>query len=146
MVGEVGTSAKEISEMLLEITGKALLAADFDAFAPCFHLPHFIASSEDKTVLETTEDLLRVFKLVTLDYAVKRVTDLVRYCEIAEFKSPTRIDAVHITHVMAGNLRVVEPFPTFSELKLTDGRWQISSSQYAVDTKTAVGYALKSER
>jgi hypothetical protein len=146
MGGEGETPAKVISEKLLEITGKALLSGDFPAFAECVHLPHFIASSEDKTVLETTEDLHRIFKLVTLDYAVKRVTDLVRFCEIAEYKSPTRIDAVHITHAMAGNERVVEPFPTFSELKLTDGRWQIASSQYAVDSQTTVGYALRADR
>ncbi|MEP1765462.1 MAG: hypothetical protein ABJJ53_02225 [Sulfitobacter sp.] len=132
--------------MILEITGKALLAADFDTFASRFHVPHFISTIKDKTVLENNDDLLRVFKKVTQDYAIKGVTNLVRICEVAEYRTTTRIEATHTAHMMAGNDRIGPATPCFSVLEYIDGLWKVSSSQYAVDTKTTVGHALKLQR
>ena len=137
-----GQTAKEISEMLLGETATALLRVDFRAFSNCFALPHFISTSEKSTILETVEDLHFVFLGVVGDYDRKQVTELVRCCEAAAFRSETQIEATHTTHMMSGNQRIIEPFPSFSILKLIDGRWKISTSQYAVDNHTTVGHAL----
>jgi hypothetical protein len=139
-------SAKEISESLLEETRVALLGDDFEAFAQCVHVPHFIASTHDKKVLETREDLHDIFRKVIQDYASKGITELIRICDVAEYRSTTRIEATHITHMMAGNNRIGDPFPVFSILELIDGRWKISSSQYAVEKTTMVGFALDAQR
>ncbi len=138
-----GQTAQQISEMLLELTGTALLTNNFSLFSQCFHLPHLIETADSKRELETIDDLQTVFHSVTEDYRRKRITNLVRICEVAEFRSDTRIDATHITHMMCGDVRVFDPFPAFSVLEFFDGRWQISSSQYAVDTDTTVGRALR---
>jgi hypothetical protein len=138
--------AKDVSQMMLEVTGKAILAGDFGAFAPHFHLPHFIATSEHKATLETLADLRHVFDKVRHDYLRKRITNLVRICEVAEYRTDSRIEATHITHMMAGDQRVTDPFPAFSVLEFIDGRWQVSSSQYAVDNNTSVGHALSTPR
>lgn len=138
-------SAKEISEMLLEETRIALLADDFDAFAVCVQLPHFIASSDNKKLLETREDLHDIFKKVVQDYDSKQITDLIRFCEVAEYRHEKRIEATHITHLMSGNNRIGAPFPVFSVLEFIDGRWKISSSQYAVEKTTSVGLALDAQ-
>lgn len=143
MSGEPARTAREISEELLEITAKALLEGDFDTFSNCFHVPHFISSAEHKTVLETREDLRRVFLSVCQDYEIKRITNLVRVCEVAEFQSATRIQATHIQHMMAGNDRVGAAMPCYSILECIEGQWKVASSQYAVDSKTTVGQALK---
>ena len=135
-------TAKEISEMLLKITGDALLSNDFETFAPCFHLPHLIETPDCKKVLENLDDMRVVFDRVSDDYHRRQVTNLVRICEVAEFRGDTRIEATHVTHMMCGNQRVVDPFPAFSVLEFIDGRWRVSSSQYAVDKHTAVGRAL----
>lgn len=135
-------TAKEISEYLLEKTAAALLAGDFEAFTPYFRLPHFIATSEQKTVLNTVEDMRAVFNRVVQDYTRKQITDLVRVCDVAEYRTKTRIEATHTTHMMSGNQRVGDPFPSFSVLELVDGRWVVTSSQYAVDKTTTVGRAL----
>ncbi|KIN68690.1 hypothetical protein Z948_2421 [Sulfitobacter donghicola DSW-25 = KCTC 12864 = JCM 14565] len=145
-MGEDLRPAKEISEMILEITGKALLAGDFDSFAARFHLPHFISSIESNTVLETHDELLHVFKKVTQDYAIKGITNLVRICDVAEYRSPTRIEATHIAHMMAGDDRIGHAIPCFSVLEKIEGVWKVSSSQYAVDAKTTVGHALETMR
>lgn len=146
MVPDEHMSAREISEMLLEETRAALMADHFEAFAECIHLPHFIASSDDKRVLETLQDLRDIFKKVIQDYVSKRITELVRFCDVAEYRSPTRIEATHTTHLMSGNQRIGDPFPVFSVLEFIDGRWKISSSQYAVEKTTAVGFALDTQR
>jgi uncharacterized protein (DUF2461 family) len=137
-----GQTAKQVSEMLLELTGEALLSGDFRLFSLCFHLPHVIETADSKRVLKTTEDLRAVFDSVTDDYRRRHVTRLVRICEVAEFNSETKLKATHITHMMSGDQRVNDPFPCYSVLEFIDGRWQCVSSQYAVDNKTTVGRAI----
>lgn len=138
-----GQTAKQISEMLLELTGTALLSDNFDLFARCFHLPHAIETGDGKLLIRTRKELESVFNSVVEDYRCKGVTDLVRICEVAEFRGDTRVEATHITHMMSGDVRVMDPFPAFSVLELIDGRWQGVSSQYAVDENTTVGRAIR---
>ncbi len=132
--------------MLLETTRRALMESDFDASAECVQLPHFIASSRDNKVIESREDLRDTFRKVVQDYASKQVTDLVRSCDVAEYRGATRIEATHTTHLMSGNQRIGGSFPAYSVLEFNDGRWKISSSQYAVETTKAVGFALNAQR
>lgn len=128
--------------MLLEKTAKAMLSGDFDTFALCFALPHVIETPDKKTILKSRAALREVFDSVVEDYANRRITDLIRICEVAEYRGPFRIEATHITHMMSGHFRVQDPFPSFSVLEYIEDRWQISSSQYAVDKTTTVGRAL----
>lgn len=129
--------------MLLEITGAALLENDFDSFSNCFHVPHFIATAEHKTVLRTRQELRDIFDKAVAGYSHQQITNLVRFCEVAEYRSDTRIEAMHITHLMSGNQRVADPFPSFSVLEFIDGRWQLTSSQYAVEKTTPFGSAIE---
>lgn len=145
MPDEAHRTARWISDTLLEKTRVALLSKDFDAFAECFYLPHFIASAQDKKTLENREDLKFVFEKVTQDYAKRGVTDLIRACEVAEFRTETRIEAMHITHMMSGDQRVTDPFPCFTILEFKNGRWQATSSQYAVEKTMTVGIALSAD-
>ncbi|MEQ6248775.1 hypothetical protein ABMC89_07790 [Sulfitobacter sp. HNIBRBA3233] len=135
-------TAKDVSQRLLEITGTALLSGDFDRFMSCFHLPHCIETSDRKAVLETRDQMRAVFDRVVCDYRRKGVTDLVRVCDVAEFRGSDRIEATHTTHMMAGNYRVQDPFPAFCVIARVDGDWKLSASQYAVDNNTTVGRAL----
>jgi len=135
--------AKTISEALLARTGDAILSGDFETFAQCFSLPHFIATADCKTTLRTRTELRAVFDRVHEDYRRKRVTDLVRQCDVAEYRSQTRIEATHTTHMMSGPHRLMDPFPAFSVLELTDGAWRCAQSQYALDEQTTVGRALQ---
>ncbi|WP_184563279.1 hypothetical protein [Sulfitobacter undariae] len=144
-MGDHVKTAKEISEEILEITGKALLSNDFDSFEPCFRIPHFISSSEDKATINTREEMRAMFGKLVEYYTLNRVTELVRIIEVSEYRTPTRIEATHITHVMSGNQRLGDSFPCYSILEFIDGHWQVINSQYAVDANTTVGYALTSK-
>lgn len=134
--------AKEVSEEILEATGTAILCGDYATFKRYFRLPHFIATAETQRTIETEEEFQTLFAAVHEDYLRKQITDLVRICDVAEYRTPFRIEATHTTHMMAGDRRVTDPFPSFSVIEFNDGRWQISSSQYAVDSKTTVGRAI----
>ena len=79
---------------------------------------------------------------VAADYQRRRITDLIRVCDVAEFRTRTRIEAAHTTHMMCGSQRVADPFPCYSILEFIDDKWRVSSSQYAVDKTTTVGSAL----
>ena len=135
-------TAKEICEGHLETTGRALLARDFEAFAACFDLPHTIETPDRKTVLKTLAALRSVFDRVCEDYQYRRVTDLMRFIEVAEFRGPNRIEVMYVTHMMSGSHRVVDPFPCYSVVERIGDSWLISASQYAVDESTTVGRAL----
>ncbi|MEM6305831.1 MAG: hypothetical protein AAF744_14020 [Pseudomonadota bacterium] len=137
-----GQTAEDVSQMLLDLTGEALLSNRFETFAACFHLPHMIETADQKRVLRTRRELQAVFDSVTDDYRRKRITALVRVCDVAEFKSDTCVHATHTTHMMAGQQRIGEPFPNFTVIEHIDGRWQCTSTQYAVDNKTTVGLAM----
>lgn len=137
-----GQTAVEVSEMLLALTAEALLSNNFSLFAHCFHLPHTMETADSKRVLKTTDDLKSVFDSVTNDYRRRHITNLVRICEVAEFKDERSLGATHTTHLMSGDQRLDNPFPCFSILEFIDGRWQCTSSQYAVDTQTTVGRAI----
>lgn len=135
-------TAIEITQVYLEQTSNALIYKDFDAFAQFVIVPHVIETPRHKTTLKTRAALLEVFNHVVQDHADRNVTQLVRTCEVAEFHGAFKIEALHITHMMSGNWRIMEPFPTLMLLEFIEGRWQATASQYAVDSKTTVGRAL----
>ena len=143
MIDSMGQEkAREIVEGFLDVTGRALLSGDYDSFLACFQLPHTIETPDQKTVLKTDAAFRRVFDLVVEDYRNRGITDLIRICEVAEFRGPHRIEEMHVSHLMAGNYRVVEPYPSYSVIERFGDSWRITSSQYAVDDRTTVGRAL----
>lgn len=143
MDGSKGPSASDISEMLLEQTAKALLSGDFEAFSLCFALPHTIDTPDRKTTLKTVESLRLMFFRVVHDYRDRNVTALIRFCEVAEFHGPHRVKATHVSHVMSGNQRIIDPFHGYSVIDFIGGRWQLTSTQYAVDNETTVGRVIQ---
>ncbi|KIN73635.1 hypothetical protein Z949_2827 [Sulfitobacter guttiformis KCTC 32187] len=122
-----------------------MLANDFDTFAAYFEIPHFISTSDNKASIETIEEFRDLFDRTHEDFRVKRITDLIRICDVSEYRSPTQIGSTHTTHMMCGAQRVHGPFPCFSTLEHINGEWKITSSQYAVDKKLGVGAALNAQ-
>lgn len=131
-----------IAQWLLDETGSAYMENDFDRFINCFDLPHRIETATCKQTVKTVDEFRTLFENVSQSYQVMQTTALVRICDIAEFRTPKRIEATHITHIMSGNRRVVPPYPCFSVLTLREGRWRVASSQYDVDLSTHIGRAF----
>jgi hypothetical protein len=136
-------TAREVSEFLLDVTGRGLLQRDFELFASAFHLPHPVSTMDDRFVLQTRDDLRRAFDSTCDHHKDAGVTDMVRYCEAAAFKSPTCVEATHVAQLMRGSEPLQDPYPVFSVLQKIEGAWKIMSSDYAMDSTTGRAKALK---
>jgi len=143
MVWAQAEKASEIYEALLERTGKALIAGDFDTFSSCFSVPHTIDTPDGKVIIETRDALEALFLKVVQDFRDRNVTTLIRTCEVAEFRGHHKVEATHVSNPMSGDQRVMEPFIGFSVVEFIDGRWQLTSTQYAGVDQTNVSRALQ---
>ncbi|WP_425038197.1 hypothetical protein [Primorskyibacter sp. S187A] len=125
-------TARAIAQDLLDKTGQAMLKGDFDTFRRYFTLPHHITTYEGQRTLETIDDLHSVFEGVVAAHASDGVTRLERWVEAANWVDQTTIRHTHVASRYAGDRLLRGPHPSISILKLEDGVWRISESQYAI--------------
>lgn len=130
-------TAKEVSEHLLHITAKALMTQDFEMFAACFHLPQTMNTMGRRIVAETRFDLRRSFESNCRHLESIGVTELRRECVAAVFHGENRVEATHLSSLIADGKDLVPPYPVFSVLERIDGNWIIMSSEYALDDHSA---------
>ena len=135
-------SARDVSEHLLERTGRAIMAGDFAGFAACFALPQEIDTFVGPRKIETLEELEATFKDVGRHYRSLGVTQLVRHCVDARFRDEDTVESTHETRLLNGDILAQAPFPVFSILKRTDEGWKIASGQYAIADAPAHNAAL----
>ncbi|WP_300033833.1 hypothetical protein [uncultured Roseobacter sp.] len=135
-------TAKDVSEHLLELTGGALMAGDFELFLTCFQLPYRLETFEGNRVLNTSEDLRVVFDAVRAHYNKCGVTQMFRHCVEARFRDPATIAATHETRLISGTVITQEPFAVYSILEHTGEKWVITSSSYAIGDREDHNSAL----
>lgn len=137
--------AKAISQEVLDITGAALLSGDFDAFAACFSLPHEIETFEGTMTIKTMAELHERFDKVRGYFKANAVTDIVRHVMEADFVDAETIQHSHQTRVLSGPILVQAPYPSLSIMSQIDGRWRVTSSQYAIADAPDLNTALCGE-
>ncbi len=135
-------TARAVSEYLLEVTGRAMLDRDFDTVSAVFALPNRITTAGQTKVVTTVCELSRIMKGVCGYYEAQGVTALDRRCVAADFRGPDRVEATHVSRLLAGEREVAPPFPVYSVLERQDGMWRIASSDYAIDDDGPHGTAL----
>lgn len=105
-------------------------------------LPQFFETFEGKVYCDTTAHLDAIFYSVVDHMRKQNVTDLVRHCIAAEYRSPDIIEATHEARLLSG-ARVIQPaYPVFSILNRIGGLWKISYSMYAITDAPAHSRAL----
>lgn len=125
-------SAHDVSEYLLEKTGRALMTRDAPLFRSCMSLPQYIETFEGRVLCETPQYLDQIFYSV-VDYLRKGgVTELVRHCVAAEFRDPNTVEATHEARLLAGTQVIQPAYPVFSVLKRFEDGWKITYSMYAI--------------
>lgn len=134
--------AVKIIQMMLEDTRQAALSRDFELFARWCDLPHTLTTFEKKRTLTTLHDMKAVFDAQCDNFEALQVTDMVRDCISAAFDGPDRINAMHITHLMSGVRRTLDPYPAFMVLTRREGIWRVSNSDYAVTAGSGFEKAL----
>ncbi len=137
------TSAKDVSEYLLDRTGTALMTGDFDLFAACFSLPQQMETFEGRRRIETRDELKTVFDGVRSYFRQRNVTQLARHCIEATYRDPDTIVTTHMSRVVSGTSLVQKPYPVMSLLcRGDDGIWKVSDSMYAIEDEPRHARAL----
>ncbi|MFK7765543.1 MAG: hypothetical protein AB8B62_19935 [Roseobacter sp.] len=137
-------TAHEVSEYLLEKTGRAILRNEVEAILPYFLVPAEIQTFDGRRILRTRADICRLFDAVSAHYHAIGVTDMARHCVEASFTDPKTVVAMHETRLITGSLIKRDPFPTLSVLKLDGQQWKIASCSYAIKDQEEHNSALMS--
>lgn len=125
--------AEDIAEDLLYITGQALFGRATQAVEACFDIPQMLETQSGKRLIESAEDIRKVFEDVRAYFSRNGITDIVRTVVSAEFLAPTMIGATHVSQLMLPDGTPFRaPYPTYSILRLNCGKWRIASSIYAI--------------
>ncbi|UWQ96550.1 hypothetical protein K3728_04775 [Rhodobacteraceae bacterium M385] len=127
-----GQLAQSIYQAVLDGSGDAVQLADFPRYLPFLHLPHLVETFEGRVYLETPEDVRYVFdRLLEHMRAVEGAVKLKRTCTVAQFAGPNEIQGLHESQLLdkAGN--PLESYSGLCTLSCIDGKWLMSSSQYA---------------
>lgn len=119
-----------------------MLNGDFESLCHCYSVPHTIETPEGKITIQTHDALKVLFKKIVQNYRTRNVTALIRYCETAEFRGSNRVEATHVSHQMSGSQRIMAPFHGYSVIEFIDNRWQLTSTQFAIDKKNHAGAVL----
>ena len=138
------TTAREVSEFLLERTGTALLQDNFDAFLSCVFLPQKIETFAGQRLITSPDELRQVFRAVRAYHRKNGVTDIVRHCVEAAFKDPYTVTATHETRLLSGDIMTQDPYPGFSTLKFDGKTWRITGMSYAIEDRDDHNAALMS--
>lgn len=125
--------ADEIAEDLLYRTGKAMSADVFDWVCECFDLPQIVETLDGKSLIETEDDLLRIFRNLRQYYAKHNVTDVARTVVTAEFIDAETIGMTHAAQLMRPGGEVFRaPYPVYSILRKFGEVWKIAGCSYAI--------------
>lgn len=143
MTQEMQIAATDIAQALLEVTGNALMSEDFAAFAAVFHVPQVMTTMAGPIQMETIDDMRRAFDDMCQHFAAIGVTELIRNCVAAEYKTPTRIETTHVSELLHNGKRLSEPYPVFSVLEKIDGNWKVTGGEYALEPSNGQALALK---
>ena len=139
---ETARDPREIHQRVLDVTGRALMTREFDAFSAHFHLPQQVDSFDGLILVETPERLRQLFDGICTYYRDQGVTELVRTSLEASFQRPDKINCTHESRLLRGNTLVNAPFCAFSVLIWTETGWKVSFSQYAIADAPVLNVAL----
>ena len=125
--------AQQVSEHLLALPGRALLAGDAQAFTSAFMCPFELETANGKRMCHAPRDIQDVFQTVHDHLKQMRVTILARHCVAAEFRAPDEVVATHETRLISNGLLIEDSFPTLSVIvRGPNDAWKIRAASYDV--------------
>lgn len=123
--------ARDVYQRLLDEIGEAVILNDKDRYTENFLLPHSLQTLEKSFDIQTVLVLEDFFDKMVVRLKKLDVVELTRWCTVAEFIDAKTIRGCHETRLINRNVVIVEDYIALSTLTLVDGRWKVSSSQYA---------------
>ena len=134
-------TAEAIADYLLETTGAAYMARDFDKFLLCFNLPQPVGTFSGDRVIETADEVREVFDAICAQFDARGVLDLRRKTLHARFLDPDTVETTFISQMVMRGYQLSDETTGHSLLGRVDGRWKILDGRYAT-TDTAIARAL----
>ena len=136
---------KEVSQYLLEQTGDAIMAGDFDTYLECIYLPYVMETFHGRQAVETPDGARRVFDALRTYLKSRGVTQMVRHCSEACYQDDGTIASTHETRLLTeNNILAQTPYLTLATLCSENGRWKVCSMQYAIEDSPRHNMALLS--
>ncbi|MDR7125940.1 hypothetical protein [Pseudotabrizicola sp. 4114] len=119
--------AATILQTYLDEMGAAVMAEDFAAYRSGVVVPFHLVTHTESISIATEEDLQEGFASFCGMLKSQRVTDYIRLVDNAQLLAPDLITGRYVTHVIAGGMRVFDPFSSQISLRRTNGRWCAAS-------------------
>ena len=126
-------SAREITQYLLDKTGRAFLTGDFDAFQSSIALPYKLETFDGQSQVKTVEELHKLFQAVRAHHRNTNVTDMARHVVEAVFKDENTLVATYETRLLNGTRLTQEPYPAFAVVIREDGQWKAKNMSFAIE-------------
>lgn len=134
--------AMRIATALVDRTGLALMADDFETMHRHQILPQPIETFEGRKFVTTTEQMRRIFFSLRSHHKAMNVTQIRREVTTARFVDAENIDTVYFSYLYSGQTLVQEPYPSYAMLRRVEGEWKFAYCMYGVTDMAAHRAAL----
>ena len=125
--------AEEIAEDLLYRTSKALISNCCDRVGACFEYPQVLETIAGKLLVESEDDIFKMYARVRSYFEANGVRDIVRTVVSAEFLSPTMVGSTHVSQLLLEDGTPFRaPYPSYSILRESGGVWRVASTMSAI--------------
>lgn len=119
--------AAVILQTYLDDIAAAVMAGDFAAYRAGVALPFYLVTHSANLTVTTEAELRDGFTSFHGMLKSQKVTDYIRLVESAQMLDPELITGRYVSHLIAGGMRVMDPFHSQITLRLVDGRWCAAS-------------------
>lgn len=136
--------AFKIYQAILDGSGDAVNLRSFDRYHPFFQLPSVLETFEGRTMVETRETLKFTFDKIQDCLSEMGATRMERTCSVAQFNGSDTIRGMHDTRLLDSHDTVLEAYSGMCTLRLIDGHWCVSVSQFVEETVSLPSKTLRS--
>jgi hypothetical protein len=135
-------SAKKIAGGLLALSGKALMADDFDTFHKTQHLPLPIETIDGHILVTSTEQMRDIFDSVRAHQRRIGVTSVRRDVTNANFFGKDKVELVYTSYIYREQDLAQSPYTSYALFQEIDGAWKVIFSMYAISDAPSHNAAL----
>lgn len=142
----IDACALAIVEPIIQGTGHAVLAGDYDGYARFFRIPFTIQTELGEVSVASHDQHREMFDRVRWRYRAMKVTESRRRILAAHLFANDQMLCVHESTLLSGGSVVNESIKVLSTLSEIDGTWLIIDSRYAVGKSISLNRALYGPR
>ena len=119
-----------------------MLTGDFGTFEKHVAPPYRVSFFDKNFEYKNLTTLKLGFDSVCDDLEKMVITDFIRICISAALIDDSTIHFSHMSHLISHGTLVKPPYPCFTQGKLLDGSWKMTSSDYAFDPESPTAIAM----